>query len=57
LTDLPGVVGSAVGKWFKFLLYVLPIAATVLNQCKRMQLSPVPPLVGLAIGVLISMDE
>jgi len=41
--------------WLKVFLYVAPVAALVLNKCKRMGLNPGFPVAGLVLGLLLEL--
>ena len=42
---------------FRLLLYLVPIALTVLNQCKQLGIRPYLPVLGLAIGIAAEMSR
>jgi hypothetical protein len=41
----------------KLLLYAAPIAATVLNSCKKLGMNPLLPVVGLIAGIALEMQR
>jgi hypothetical protein len=41
----------------RILLYLLPLAATVLSQCKQVGLRPWLPVLGLAVGVAAEIAQ
>lgn len=39
--------------WFRLVPYVIPLAVLVWKQCGKMRISPVLPLLGLVLGLVV----
>ena len=43
-------------KWLKLLLYAVPVALVVFEQCRRIGLRPLLPVAGLIAGVVAELS-